>query len=114
MYTNSDCNQFVSDMRAAGYEVEHYRGRLCYEGPAVRCAKYRYQSIERATSVQLQTDRLDDENLVVYPVRSGNAPNKKGRDKKGLLEAWRKETSLRLEDRVPPSKRPAARSDIRF
>jgi hypothetical protein len=114
MYINRDCNQFVSDMKAAGYEVEHYRGRLCYEGPAVRCAKYRYQSIERATSVQLQTDRLDDANLVVYPIRSGNAPNKKGRDKKTLLEAWRKESRLRLEAMAPRSKRPATRSDTRF
>ncbi len=100
-------------MKAAGYQVEHYRGRLCYEGPAVRCAKCRYQSIERATSVQLQTDRLDDANLVVYPVRSGNAPNKNGRDKMTLLEAWRKENSFRLEEMPPRSKPPVTQRDER-
>ena len=114
MYINSECSRFVSDMKAAGYEVEHYCGRLCYEGPAVRCAKYRHQSIERATSVQLQTDCVDDANLVVYPVRSGNAPNKKSRDKKTLLEAWRKEHRLRLEEMPPRSKRPFTRSDTHF
>jgi hypothetical protein len=105
VYINSDCNQFVSDMKAAGYDVEHYCGRLFYEGPAVRCAKYRYQSIERATSVKLQTVRVGGSNLVVYPIRSGNTPNKKKSDKKALLEEWSKEDRLRLEEMACPTKR---------
>jgi len=105
VYINSDCNQFVSDMKAAGYDVEHYCGRLFYEGPAVRCAKYRYQSIERATSVKLQTVRVGGSNLVVHPIRSGNTPNKKKSDKKALLEEWSKEDRLRLEEMACPTKR---------
>ncbi len=109
-YINRDCNQFVSDMKAAGYEVENYSGRLCYEGPAVRCAKYRYQSIERATSVPLQTDRVGGANLVVYPVRCGNTPNRK-RDKRALLERWRKENRLRLDGMagLPPEAVPVSK-----
>ena len=34
--TNNDCKQFVKDMLAVGLEVEHYRGRNFWQGPAVR------------------------------------------------------------------------------
>ena len=40
IYDNFDCNQFVLDMKYAGYETEHYCGRLLYEGPAVRAALF--------------------------------------------------------------------------
>ncbi len=113
VYINRDCNHFVSDMKAAGYEVEHYCGRLCYEGPAVRCTKCQYQSIERATSVQLQSDHVGGANLVVYPVRCGNTPNKK-RDKRALLERWRKENRLRLEGMASRSVWPTPRSGTSF
>jgi len=113
VYSNKECNQFVSDMKAAGYAVEHYCGRLCYEGPAVRCAIHRYHSIERATSVPLQTDRSDDANLIVYPVRCGNTPNRI-RDKRALLEQWRKESRLRLEEKALRSRRPGKQSEMRF
>lgn len=113
MYSNKECNQFVSDMKAAGYQVEHYLGRLCYEGPAVRCAKSHYQRIERATSVPLQTDRADEGNLVVYPVRCGNTPNRRI-DKRALLEQWRKESRLRLEEKALRSRRPGKQSEMRF
>jgi len=74
-YKNRECNQFVNDMRKAGYAVEpYYRGRLCYEGPAVRCKQNIYATIERATSVQLQ-HYTENDQVVMYPVRNHNSPN---------------------------------------
>lgn len=74
-YINRECNQFVKDMRKAGYVVEpHYCGRLCYEGPAVHCKQGVCATVERATSIQLQ-HYTENDHVVVYPVRNHNSPN---------------------------------------
>lgn len=74
-YKNRECNQFVDDMRKAGHAVEsYYRGRLCYEGPAVRCKQSMCATIERATSIQLQ-HYTENDQVVMYPVRNHNSPN---------------------------------------
>lgn len=59
--------QFVQDMKKAGHEVEHYRGRFFYEGPAVKCERDELQDVIRATQVKLQWDHLGRTGLVVYP-----------------------------------------------
>ncbi len=74
-YKNRECNQFVDNMRKAGYVVEpYYCGRLCYEGPAVRCKQSICATVERATSVQLQ-HHTENDQVVMYPVRNHNSPN---------------------------------------
>lgn len=35
LYSNNDCVRFEGDMEAIGLEVQHYRGRFFWEGPAV-------------------------------------------------------------------------------
>lgn len=73
-YDSKDCNQFVEDMEAAGFEVEHYRGRFYWEGPAVRCDRDSYQDVIRATKVRLQEDDMGL-GAIVYPQRSGKLQN---------------------------------------
>lgn len=72
-YDNEICNQFVDDMEAAGYDVEHYRGRSFWTGPAVRATERdREQDIIRATKVRLQSDSMGL-GSIWYPVCSGRA-----------------------------------------
>jgi len=66
-YTNSACVQFVSDMEEAGLEVEHYRGRFFWEGPAVRVDFL--QDALSETKVRCQHDSMGL-GFIVYPVAS--------------------------------------------
>lgn len=69
-YDNDTCNKFVEECENAGFEVEHYRGRFYWTGPAVRCENSDYQTLVRATSMELQHDSMGL-GMIVYPVRSG-------------------------------------------
>lgn len=66
-YDNPQCNQFVADMEDAGFEVEHYRGRNFWTGPAVRGEM---QDVARATKVRIQTDSMGL-GVICYPVARG-------------------------------------------
>lgn len=66
MTTDDRHQTFTDDLEAAGYQVEPYRGRFYYHGPAVRIAKDELQDVIRATSLPLQWDQLG-KGLVVYP-----------------------------------------------
>ncbi|MDP3702900.1 MAG: hypothetical protein Q8R78_00705 [Candidatus Omnitrophota bacterium] len=57
---------FREEMEAAGYEVQEYRGRNYYNGPAVTISRDQLQDIIRATTVRLQSDALG-KGLIVYP-----------------------------------------------
>lgn len=70
-YDNEVCNRFVRDMEAAGFRVEHYRGRMFWEGPAVRTTEdYDEDDIVRATEVPLQRDDMGL-GAIRYPRRGG-------------------------------------------
>ncbi len=71
-YDNEHCNQFVRDMEDAGYEVEHYRGRFFWEGPACRTVdgEVTAHDIIRATRVSLQQDDMGL-GSIHYPVARG-------------------------------------------
>ncbi len=58
---------FSLDMKCAGREVEDYKGRWFYGGPAVFVDESELQDVIRATSVQLQWDELGKSGLVIYP-----------------------------------------------
>ncbi len=73
-YDNAVCNQFVTDMEQAGFDVEHYHGRFFWEGPAVRCEREDEQDVIRATKVRLQSDSMGL-GTIFYPVRSGKLLN---------------------------------------
>ncbi len=72
IYNNLDCNQFVLDMKKAGFEIEHYYGRLLYEGPAVRVSLNNAFRVTRATEIDTQLYEESDGSMMVYPVRNGN------------------------------------------
>jgi hypothetical protein len=60
-YEIPEYRRFVRDMTRAGIEVEHYRGRFYYEGPAVRVGgsnEYSRSDVEAATKVRLQHDQM--------------------------------------------------------
>lgn len=63
-YENENYQQFVEDMEEAGFEVEHYRGRYFYEGPAVRTAEL--QDVMGETAVKVQWDQMG-RGYIVYP-----------------------------------------------
>jgi hypothetical protein len=63
-YSTRDAVQFVRDMEDAGLEVEHYRGRYYWEGPAVRVDEL--QDALSATRVKCQWDNMGL-GWVVYP-----------------------------------------------
>lgn len=70
-YDNDVCNQFVRDMENAGFTVEHYRGRMFWEGPAVRTTRdYDEDDIVRATEVRLQRDDMGL-GAIRYPHQRG-------------------------------------------
>ena len=70
-YDNKTCNTFVSDMEAAGFAVEHYRGRYFWEGPAVRAKNFdEAQDVIRATKIKLQSDSMGHSSIW-YPKQSG-------------------------------------------
>jgi hypothetical protein len=69
-YTNKDCVQFVKDMEAAGFEVEHYHGRYMWEGPAVRVDEL-LDVAKTGTQVRLQHDNMGL-GWIVYPKASDN------------------------------------------
>lgn len=66
-YSDRDCVQFVEDMENAGFEVEHYRGRFFWEGPAVRVGDT--TDATRVTQVRTQFDQMGL-GYIVYPVAS--------------------------------------------
>lgn len=71
IYNNQTCNLFVKECEDAGYEVEHYHGRFCWEGPAVRVeSTTEYHDLIRATTMDLQSDNLGLD-MIVYPVITG-------------------------------------------
>jgi len=63
-YTDKSCIKFVKDMEAAGLEVEHYRGRFFWEGPAVRVDHI--DECIQETKVKCQWDQLGL-GSIVYP-----------------------------------------------
>jgi len=70
-YDNSDCNQFVSDMKRAGFAVRHYEGRAFWTGPAVSTRDFgEAEDLIRATKVRLQRDQLGLGHIY-YPMQSG-------------------------------------------
>ncbi len=72
-YDNETCNQFVKDMEDAGFEVEHYRGRWYWTGPAVRTDERNgptLQEVHAATKIKCQRDNMAFD-WIVYPVASG-------------------------------------------
>lgn len=71
-YNNRHCNQFVEDMEDAGFEVEHYRGRSFWEGPAVRVADPGDATCE--TKIKCQFDSLG-RGYIVYPLVGGKLVN---------------------------------------
>ena len=63
--------QFRADMEAAGLELEDYKGRYFYDGPAVRTDESRnegpdLQEVIRMTTVPVQWDNLGYD-YIVYP-----------------------------------------------
>ena len=63
-YTTPDHRQFVADMQAAGLEVEHYKGRFSWEGPAVRLDNL--QDALGATKVECRLEPMG-KGYIVYP-----------------------------------------------
>lgn len=59
--------KFTEDMEAAGFEVEQYRGRFFYDGPAVRCEYSQEHDVIRATTLRLTSDSMG-RGLIIYPV----------------------------------------------
>ena len=67
-YKNDTCADFVADMLAAGFEVEHYHGRFHWQGPAVRvdCR----EDVMSETEVKCQWDNMGM-GFIVYPIVGG-------------------------------------------
>jgi hypothetical protein len=63
-YERSEYREFARDMRAAGLEVIHYRGRSFYEGPAVSVDDL--QDALSNTKVKCRWDQLGL-GYIVYP-----------------------------------------------
>ena len=66
-YDSEDAKQFVNDCQAAGFHVEHYKGRFYWEGPAVRCDCI--SDIMSITIVRCQHDSMGL-GVIVYPETS--------------------------------------------
>lgn len=64
VYENNIYNQFVADMKELDLEVEDYKGRFYYHGPAVRCDDP--QEVIKKTSVSCQWDSMGL-GYIVYP-----------------------------------------------
>jgi hypothetical protein len=70
-YNDESCNKFVAECEAAGFEVEHYKGRFWWEGPAVRVkGDKEYLKVVRATTVNIQNDDMG-KGMIIYPVKRG-------------------------------------------
>lgn len=63
-YEDPDHLRFVEDMEEAGLDVQHYRGRFFWEGPAVQVDDL--QDALGATKVHCQWDNLGL-GWIVYP-----------------------------------------------
>jgi hypothetical protein len=59
--------QFEQEAEQAGYQVEEYRGRYFYVGPAVFIEAEELQDLIRATTMPLQWDSMGKSGLIVYP-----------------------------------------------
>lgn len=68
MTANERYAKFHQECEDAGYEVEQYKGRNFYSGPAVRISATELEDIVRATTVKLQWDTMGWDGLIVYPV----------------------------------------------
>lgn len=69
-YKNKTCIQFVEDMKKLGLEVQNYRGRFHWEGPAVVVDHFEVIDELRAmTTVKLQFDQMGL-GYIVYPLES--------------------------------------------
>lgn len=67
-YSNALHEQFCEDIEEnTELELEHYRGRFFYEGPAVFVEADELQDVIRATKVRVQTDDYGKTGVVVYP-----------------------------------------------
>ncbi len=69
-YTNPFHLQFIEDMEEAGLEVQHYKGRFYWEGPAAEVDDL--QDAIGATKVRCQWDHLGL-GWIVYPRAYGDA-----------------------------------------
>lgn len=63
-YTRLSYAKFAMEAEEAGLEVERYRGRFFYDGPAVRADNA--SEVERYVSVPCQTDSMGL-GVIVYP-----------------------------------------------
>ena len=68
-YVDPDHLGFIEDMEEAGLEVEHYRGRFFWEGPAVRVDDL--QDALGVTKVRCQWDNMG-RGWIVYPRAYGD------------------------------------------
>lgn len=73
-YSNTTAKQFVRDCQRAGFDVEHYRGRFYWEGPAVRCDHV--SDVMAITKVRCQQDSMGL-GAIVYPQTSAKLVEKK-------------------------------------
>ena len=69
--------RFANDMEEAGLEVQHYRGRFFWEGPAVVVDDL--QDALGATEVRCQFDNLG-KGWVVYPKEYGTRSHRLGEE----------------------------------
>ncbi len=68
-YSSSvDCpDNILPTMEKAGREVENYRGRNFYNGPAVRVDESELQGVIRKTRVKIQWDTMGKTGIIIYP-----------------------------------------------
>lgn len=72
-YEKQDTVQFVDDALDMGFDVEHYRGRFYWEGPAVRVEDLdTLQQFLANCSVKCQWDNMG-RGYIVYPHQSEKA-----------------------------------------
>ena len=73
LYEEPTCGQFIADMVAAGYTVEHYYASSGWQGPSIRIANDRgalRQAVAASLSSELRADIIGRE-LLLRPARSG-------------------------------------------
>lgn len=74
-YTASDCVAFCEAALGEGCRIEHYHGRFCWEGPAVRTDKdhdvHDLVAMAKEAGVPVKTDQMGMGHIV-YPVVSDN------------------------------------------
>ena len=78
---NEVFNKFVSDMESIGLDVQNYKGRFYYDGPAVIVGDI--QEAIRATKLKLQWDNMAFD-YVVYPEKYQTLPDDDDLDSEDL------------------------------